>query len=86
MPQNKLALQRYKILDKALSNYGRKWTLNNLIEEVNKVLFEKEGIEIHKCPPKNMEFAFLCVCHDQIIDFLKNYNGTVFNYRNIDFK
>ena len=45
MPQNKLALQRYKILDKAFRNHGRKWTLKDLIAEVNKVLMENEGIQ-----------------------------------------
>lgn len=44
MAVNKLALIRYKTIDKCLQNTYRKWTLDNLIEKVSDALFEYEGI------------------------------------------
>ncbi len=44
MPQNKLALLRYRIIDKCLQNRFRKWTLDDLIEAVSDGLYEYEGI------------------------------------------
>lgn len=44
MPLNKLALLRYKTIDKCLQNRFRKWTLDDLIETVSDTLYEYEGI------------------------------------------
>ena len=44
MSANKLALLRYRIIDKCLRNRFRKWTLNDLIEAVSDALYEYEGI------------------------------------------
>ena len=44
MPVNKLALIRYKAIDDCLCNRRRKWTLDDLIEKVGKVLYDMEGI------------------------------------------
>ena len=46
---------------------------------------QKEGIKVFSEMPNKIEFAFLCVNHDQINDYLKNYKGLVFDYKNIDF-
>lgn len=43
MPANKNALLRYRTIDKCLQNYGRKWTLNDLIEACSDALYEYEG-------------------------------------------
>ena len=45
---------------------------------------EKEGVKIFSDKPNKIEFAFLCVNHDQITDYLENYKGLVFDYKNID--
>jgi predicted DNA-binding transcriptional regulator YafY len=45
MSKNKLALIRYKILDECLRNKYRKWTLDDLVNEVSDMLYEYEGIE-----------------------------------------
>lgn len=45
MPLNKLALLRYRIIDKCLQNRYRKWTLNDLIDAVSDALYEYEGID-----------------------------------------
>ncbi len=44
MAVNKLALLRYKTLDKCLQNRLRHWTLEDLIEAVSDALYEFEGI------------------------------------------
>lgn len=44
MAVNKLALIRYKTIDDCLRNRVRKWTLEDLIEKVADVLYDKEGI------------------------------------------
>ena len=44
MAINKLALIRYKTIDDCLRNRIRKWTLDDLIEKVAEVLYDKEGI------------------------------------------
>ncbi len=44
MATNKLALIRYKIIDECLQNRFRKWTLEDLIEQVSDGLYETEGI------------------------------------------
>tara|TARA_B110000444_G_C18776430_1_gene565167 strand:- start:95 stop:1345 length:1251 start_codon:yes stop_codon:yes gene_type:complete len=46
---------------------------------------EKDGIEIHKGIPQDIDFAFLCVAHNEIKKFLESYSGIVFDYRNFDF-
>ena len=46
---------------------------------------EKEGIKIYTSTPSKIEFAFLCVNHDEINNFLKSFKGLVFDYKNIDF-
>ena len=40
MPTNKNALVRYKILDRCFRNTGRKYNIDNLMEECNKTLAE----------------------------------------------
>jgi len=44
MAINKLALLRYKTIDDCLRNRFRKWTLEDLIEKVAEVLYDREGI------------------------------------------
>lgn len=44
MSVNKLALIRYKTIDDCLRNRRRKWTLDDLIEKVAAVLYDREGI------------------------------------------
>lgn len=45
MSVNKLALIRYKTIDDCLRNKMRKWTLDDLIDRVSEVLYDREGIE-----------------------------------------
>lgn len=45
MAIHKLALIRYKTIDKCLQNRYRKWTLEDLIEKVSEAIYDFEGIE-----------------------------------------
>ena len=47
--------------------------------------FKECGIKIYTKRPKKIEFAFVCVNHDEINDYLKSHKGLIFNYKNIDF-
>ena len=44
MPVNKNALLRYKIIDRSLRNRYRRWTIEDLVDEVSDALYEMEGI------------------------------------------
>lgn len=46
MATNKLATIRYQALDKCFSNQGRKYYMENLVEECNKAIYEFSGNEI----------------------------------------
>ena len=46
---------------------------------------QKEGIKVYTDSPQIIDFAFLCVNHDEINNFLKSHKGLVFDYKNIDF-
>ena len=56
-----------------------------LVNEKELQDLENLGIKIYRSVPKNVEVAFLCVLHDEINQFLQNYTGLVFDYKNIDF-
>jgi UDP-N-acetyl-D-galactosamine dehydrogenase len=45
---------------------------------------KNQGIEIINKPEK-IDFAFICVMHNEIKEYLKTYNGLVFDYKNIKF-
>ena len=42
---------------------------------------ESDGIEVYKSKPKNIQFAFLCVLHDEILEFLETHDGYLFDYK-----
>ena len=52
-------------------------------EELAKL--EENGIKIHWSKPDAIEFAFVCVLHDEIVKFMENFSGPVFDYRNVKF-
>ena len=47
-------------------------------EELNKI-----GIKTHNIKPEKVELAFLCVFHNQIIKFIKGFDGIIYDYRNV---
>jgi len=45
MPKNKLASFRYRVINNCLKNTARKWTMQDLMDEISNQLFENFGIE-----------------------------------------
>lgn len=48
MPINKNAQLRYQILDRCLSNFNRKYTFDDLMEEVNDRLYDLNGTQVRE--------------------------------------
>ena len=46
---------------------------------------ESQGIKTYRTTPNDVEFAFLCVPHDEILEFLEVYEGPVFDYKKITY-
>ena len=46
MATNKNAQLRYQILDRYFSNFGRQYTIDDLVEEVNNRLLDINGTEV----------------------------------------
>ena len=46
MSANKNAQLRYQIVDRCFSNFKKKYTIDDLIEEVNEKLYDMNGIEV----------------------------------------
>ena len=46
---------------------------------------ESQGIKVYRTVPTDVEFAFLCVPHDEILEFLEAYEGPVFDYKKITY-
>ena len=69
-----------------VKDLGVKISLWDPVVDSNELEYlKKEGIKIYSNTPKRIEFAFLCVNHDEINYFLKSHEGLVFDYKNIDF-
>jgi UDP-N-acetyl-D-galactosamine dehydrogenase len=39
------------------------------------------GIKAHIKQPRNIQFGFVCVYHDQILEFLNSYDGIIYDYK-----
>ena len=46
---------------------------------------ESQGIKVYRTTPTDVQFAFLCVPHDEILEFLEVYKGPVFDYKKITY-
>ena len=69
-----------------VKDYGVDIALWDPVVDLNELKdLQKKGIKIYTSTPSKIEFAFLCVNHDEINNFLKSYKGLVFDYKNIDF-
>jgi UDP-N-acetyl-D-galactosamine dehydrogenase len=42
---------------------------------------EAIGVEAHIKQPRNIELGFVCVYHDQILEFLKSFDGVIYDYK-----
>jgi hypothetical protein len=87
MATNKHAQIRYTILDKCFSNFNRNYTYDDLLEEVNNVLFElgTEGVQLRQL---QYDIAFMKSDAGYSIEFdedLKDGKKRLFRYKNKDF-
>ena len=46
---------------------------------------ESQGIKVYRTAPNDVQFAFLCVPHDEILEFLEAYEGPLFDYKKITY-
>ena len=46
---------------------------------------ESQGIKVYRKAPTDVQFAFLCVPHDEILKFLEVYEGPLFDYKKITY-
>jgi len=46
---------------------------------------ESKGIKVYRKVPTDVQFAFLCVSHDEILEFLEVYKGPLFDYKKITY-
>ena len=69
-----------------IKNYGCKVEVwDPLIDESEVKKIAAFGIPVVKKEPESIEFAFLCVAHDEITEFIKKYDGYLYDYRNFHF-
>ena len=53
-----------------------------LISEEDHYELNTLGFKTLKSSPKDIKVAFLCVYHDEFVEFFKNFNGIVYDYKN----
>jgi len=46
---------------------------------------ESQGIKVYRTTPTDVQFAFLCVPHNEILEFLETYDGLLFDYKKIEY-
>jgi len=46
---------------------------------------ESQGIKVYRTTPTDVQFAFLCVPHNEILEFLEAYDGLLFDYKKITY-
>jgi UDP-N-acetyl-D-galactosamine dehydrogenase len=51
------------------------------ISQKDHTYLNRQGIETYNSTPKDVELAFVCVYHEEILDFLQSYKGLVYDYR-----
>ncbi|MDB2605063.1 nucleotide sugar dehydrogenase [Gammaproteobacteria bacterium] len=56
------------------------------ISEETRNKLRKDGIDAHIKKPENIQLAFVCVYHQQIIDFLDEYDGVVYDFKKVNIK
>ncbi len=79
-------IRNTKVRDLILSikSLGAKVSLwDPLLESKELDRIESEGIGVYRMAPSEVQFAFLCVPHIEILEFLQTYNGPLFDYKKI---
>ena len=79
-------IRNTKVYDLALSLQNSGVSLNIwdpfLTKETQEEL-NKNNIKSYTDDPHDVELAFICVYHEQVLKFLENYNGTVYDFKKL---
>ena len=55
-----------------------------LLDELEIEDLELKGIKVYRTKPKSIQLGFLCLAHDEILEFLSTYNGPLFDYKKLN--
>lgn len=73
---------KVKDLIYSVKNLGIKVSLWDPLLNMSQINnLELDGIKIYKSKPKAIQFAFLCVPHDEVLEFLETHDGYLFDYK-----
>ena len=76
---------KVKDLILAIKNIGIKVSLwDPLLDSSDCNFLDSKGIEVYRSKPDFLEFAFLCVSHSEILEFLKTYTGPLFDFKKVN--
>jgi UDP-N-acetyl-D-galactosamine dehydrogenase len=82
---NDIRNTKVKNLLEVFRNLGLNLSLwDPLLLEIDKSKLRNLGIKVYDVHPENVELAFVCVYHDEIIDFLNDYDGLIFDFRKLN--
>ena len=77
---------KVKDLIECIKNLGLHVSLwDPLLDELELDIIESKGIRVYRSTPDNIQLAFLCVSHDEILKFLETYKGHVFDFKKTPF-
>ena len=70
----------------SVKNLGASVSLwDPLLDDSELDLLDSEGVTTYRTTPGDIKFAFLCVSHNEILEFLKIYDGPLFDYKKIEY-
>jgi UDP-N-acetyl-D-galactosamine dehydrogenase len=55
-----------------------------LLLDIDKSKLISLGIKVYDHIPEDIELAFVCVYHDEIINFLNSYDGLIFDFKKLN--
>ena len=87
MPLNKHAVIRYRAIDECLSNYHRKWNIQDIHDVVNDALYDYNGTEGIEIRQLRADIAFMKdeKGHSAPIEFYRDGDKYLYRYSEKDF-
>ena len=80
-------IRNTKVYDLAISlqNYGFEINIwDPFLTKESQDELNKKNIISYTNKPSDVQLAFICVYHDQILNFLKDYNGIIYDFKKIN--
>ena len=80
-------IRNTKVCDLAISlqNYGFEINIwDPFLTKESQDELNKKNIISYTNTPSDVQLAFICVYHDQILNFLKDYNGIIYDFKKIN--